>query len=97
VPSQRHDHDGLDFGDYVASIDEIGGSFDLIVIDGRARAACLRQAIPHLAEDGLIVFDNSNRARYAEAILTSGLRATRYRGLAPCLPYQSETTVLRRG
>jgi predicted O-methyltransferase YrrM len=96
VPSQRHGHEGLDFADYVASIDEVGGSFDLIVIDGRARSACLRQAIPHLADDGLIVFDNSNRVRYSEAIVTSGLRATRYRGLAPCLPYQSETTVLRR-
>jgi predicted O-methyltransferase YrrM len=95
VPSQRHGHDGLDFADYVASIDEIGGLFDLIVVDGRARSACLRRAIPHLAPDGLIVFDNSNRPRYQEAILTSGLEATRYRGWVPSLPYQSETTILR--
>jgi predicted O-methyltransferase YrrM len=95
VPSQRHGHDGLDFADYVRSIDETGGQFDLIVVDGRARSACLRQAVPHLAPDGIIVFDNSNRARYAEAILTSGLKATRYRGWVPSLPYQSETTLLR--
>lgn len=95
VQSQRHGHEGLDFADYVASIDRVGGTFDLIVVDGRARSACLRQAIPHLAEDGIIVFDNSNRSRYDEAILTSGAQATRYRGWAPCLPYQSETTVLR--
>jgi predicted O-methyltransferase YrrM len=95
VPSQRQGHEGLDFSDYVRSIDEVGGTFDIIVIDGRARSACLRQAIPHLAADGLIVFDNSNRRRYDEAILTSGLQATRYRGWAPCLPYQSETTLLR--
>ena len=95
VQSQRHGHAGLDFADYVRSIDDVGGPFDLIVIDGRARAACLRQAVKHLAGDGIIVFDNSNRSRYAEAILTSGLKATRYRGFAPCLPYQSETTLLR--
>lgn len=95
VPSQRFGHEGLDFAEYVASIDDIGGEFDLIVIDGRARAACLRQAVGHLADGGTIVFDNSNRARYAEAILTSGLRATRYRGWTPCLPYKSETTLLR--
>jgi predicted O-methyltransferase YrrM len=95
VQSQRHGHQGLDFADYVASIDEVGGAFDVIVVDGRARSACLRQAIPHLAPDGLIVFDNSNRPRYQEAILTSGLAATRFRGWVPSLPYQSETTVLR--
>ncbi|CCG04961.1 class I SAM-dependent methyltransferase [Blastococcus saxobsidens] len=95
VPSQRHGHEGLDFAEYVSSIDVVGGPFDVIVIDGRARAACLRQAIPHLAHDGLVVFDNSNRVRYREAILTSGLAATRYRGWVPSLPYQSETTILR--
>jgi predicted O-methyltransferase YrrM len=95
VQSQRHGHAGLDFADYVASIDEVGGLFDLIVVDGRARAACLRQAIPHLAPDGIVVFDNSNRPRYREAILTSGLRVTRHRGWVPSLPYQSETAILQ--
>jgi hypothetical protein len=95
VQSQRFGHEGLDFADYVASIDDVGGQFDLVVVDGRARAACLRQAIPHLAPDGVIVFDNSNRSRYQEAILTSGLAATRHRGWVPSLPYQSETTLLR--
>lgn len=95
IPSERQGHAGLDFADYVSSIDKVGGFFDVIVIDGRARAACLRQAIPHLAPDGLVVFDNSNRSRYREAILTSGLTATRYRGWVPSLPYQSETTILR--
>ena len=96
VQSQRFHHEGLDFADYVAGIDEEGGQFDLIVVDGRARSACLRQAIPHLAPDGISVFDNSNRPRYQEAILTSGLRATRHKGWVPSLPYQSETTILRR-
>jgi predicted O-methyltransferase YrrM len=96
VQSQRFGHEGLDFFDYTTSIDRVGGSFDLIVIDGRARAASLRAAIPHLAADGLIVFDNTNRSRYDEAILTSGLTAVRHRGWVPSLPYKSETTVLRR-
>lgn len=95
VQSQRHGHEGLDFTDYVAGIDAIGGLFDLIVVDGRARSASLRRAVPHLAPDGLVVFDNSNRARYQEAILSSGLAATRFRGWVPSLPYQSETTILR--
>lgn len=96
IPSQRFGHQGLDFADYVHSIDDVGGTFDLVVVDGRARSACLRQAVPRLADDGMIVFDNSNRGRYAEAILTSGLQATRHRGFVPSLPYMSETTLLRR-
>ena len=37
VPSGKAGHEGLDFADYVAAIDRVGGRFDLIVIDGRAR------------------------------------------------------------
>ncbi len=40
--SERAGHEHLDFGDYVAAIDEAGGAFDVIVVDGRARAACWR-------------------------------------------------------
>jgi predicted O-methyltransferase YrrM len=95
VQSERFGHEGLDFTDYVTAIDDVGGHFDLVVVDGRARSACLRQAIPHLAPDGVIVFDNSNRSRYQEALLTSGLALTRHRGWVPSLPYKSETTLLR--
>lgn len=70
--------------------------YDLIVIDGRARAACLRHATGRLAEGGLIVFDNSARARYRAAIAASGLEAVRLPGRAPALPYPDETTLLRR-
>ena len=41
VPSGKEGHGGLDFAEYVASIDEVPGTFDLVVIDGRAREACL--------------------------------------------------------
>jgi hypothetical protein len=44
----------------------------------------------------MIVFDNSNRARYAAAIAASALEPTRYRGLSACLPYPDETTLLKR-
>ncbi|PZS16276.1 MAG: SAM-dependent methyltransferase, partial [Pseudonocardiales bacterium] len=59
VPSAKEGHGGLDFAAYVAAIDAADGTFDLVIIDGRAREACLRAALPRLAHDGLIVFDNS--------------------------------------
>lgn len=96
TPSRRHGHRDLDFTDYVRAIDSVPGEFDLVVVDGRARQACLRAALPRLAPDGMVVFDNSNRGRYYEAIRTSGLRVERLRGAAPCLPYPSETSLLTR-
>jgi hypothetical protein len=96
VPSAKEGHAGLDFADYVASIDAIVGTFDLVVIDGRAREACLTAAIPRLANDGLIVFDNSRRARYKAAIAVSGMHERVLRGLTPTLPYPDQTSLLTR-
>jgi hypothetical protein len=83
-----------DFKDYVEAITEAQGPFDLIVIDGRARAACLAAAIRHLKPDGMIVFDNSNRRRYREALEACRLPRRRCGGLTPAAPYPTETTLL---
>lgn len=94
IASAKEGHQGLDFADYVASIDDVGGAFDLVVIDGRAREACLARAQARLAEDGVIVFDNTRRRRYRRAIARSGLQERRFRGLAPTLPYPEQTSLL---
>lgn len=93
--SRKHGYAGTTFAAYARAIEGKPGPYDLIVIDGRARPACLHHALPHLAPDGMIVFDNSNRRPYREAIAASGAKATRYRGRAPSLPYLDETTLLR--
>jgi Methyltransferase domain len=94
VPSNKEGHAGLDFADYVAAIDAVSGSFDLVVVDGRAREACLRAAVPRLAHHGIMVYDNSARRRYRSAIEESGLFERRWRGLTPTLPYPDQTSVL---
>lgn len=86
----------LDFSAYVAAIREAEGPFDLVVIDGRAREGCLREAQAHLAPGGLIVFDNPNRRRYGEALRASGLHIERHRGFAPTVPWPSQTALLTR-
>jgi predicted O-methyltransferase YrrM len=96
IGSKKEGHAGLDFAAYVASIDEVPGEFDLIVIDGRAREACLRTSLRRLATGGVIVFDNSRRRRYRAAIQASGLREQRLRGLTPTLPYPEQTSILTR-
>jgi len=94
VPSAKEGYHGLDFADYVATIDKIGGTFSLIVIDGRAREACLTAALSRLEPGGIIVFDNSRRRRYRQAIAASGVTERRLKGLTPALPYPDQTSVL---
>jgi hypothetical protein len=94
VPSAKEGHGNLDFADYVAAIDQVDGAFDLVVIDGRAREACLARAVPRIKPDGIILFDNSHRARYRDAIAASGLVERRLRGLTPTLPYPEQTSLL---
>ena len=97
IPSAKEGQGKLDFEAYVASVHALPGQFDLVVVDGRAREACLAAVVDRLAPDGIVVFDNSRRRRYRSAIRTSGLRETRCRGLTPTLPYPDQTSILRRG
>ena len=93
--SGRRGYAGLDFAEYVDQIHRVGGIFDLIVIDGRARMACLAAAQEHLAPGGWIVLDNSARRRYQPDLGSALMSVTRYRGAAPGLPYPDETSILR--
>lgn len=97
VGSRKPGHGGLDFAEYVAAIDVVGGLFDVIVIDGRAREACLERAVERVAPDGLIVFDNVDRQRYVDAIAAQGaaVDVAMTRGLTPALPYPTRTAILR--
>jgi len=97
VLSEKPGFEGLDFADYVDAVDDTEGSFDLVVVDGRARAACFRRAVSRLEPDGLLVFDNVDRARYRDAIAASPVPVevewTRGRTLA--LPYPTRTALVR--
>jgi hypothetical protein len=97
VGSAKEGHQGLDFSAYVDAIDDVPGEFDLVVVDGRAREACLAKAADRLAPGGIIVFDNSRRQRYRVAIGGSGLRERIFRGLTPTLPYPEQTSILTKG
>ena len=96
--SGRRGYENCEFSAYVNSIANAAPAdgYDLVVIDGRARVACLARAREHLASNGLIVFDNSNRRRYQAALDTMNPALERCRGWAPALPYRTETTLIRR-
>ena len=93
--SERRGWTAPDFRPYVAEVAS-GGPWDLVVIDGRCRVACLHASIPHLKPDGIILFDNSNRRRYRNGIASSGLVRLCTRGKTVSLPYPEETSLLAR-
>jgi hypothetical protein len=97
VLSEKPGFEGLDFRDYVDSLDDTEGTFDLVVVDGRARNACFHRAVSRLAPDGVLVFDNVDRARYRSAISTAPLpvEVEWTRGLTPALPYPTRTALVR--
>lgn len=82
--------------EYVNAISEAEGPFDLIVVDGRKRAACLSAAVPFLKKDGVILFDDSGRRRYRGAIQDCGLSEDHYHGRSYCVPYPDHSSILRR-
>lgn len=94
--SQRVGFEKMDFRAYATAIDSCCGPYDLIVVDGRARPACLVHALAHLAAGGILLFDNSGRNRYRAALESSSCRIQRFRGLAPALPVPDETALLSR-
>lgn len=55
---------GKVFEDYVKLIDKFD-SFDLILVDGRARNSCVKHAIPKLKNNGYLIVDDSEREHYA--------------------------------
>lgn len=92
--SQKASH--ASFKSYVEAIKETEQTFDIIVIDGRAREACLSGCLPFLKPNGLIIFDNSNRKRYQQALNACGLEVCRFYGCVPGSPFKSETAFLRK-
>ena len=48
------------------------GTLDVVLVDGRAREHCLKEAVRLVKpRGGVLIFDNSNRGRYQEAINTT--------------------------
>ena len=91
IRSQRKGWQGLNFSRYVKSLLAQDGQFDLIVIDGRCRNACLEAACSKISSDGIILFDNADRRRYRPAIDACDLPKLWTRGMTACLPYPDST------
>ena len=90
---------GQTFERYVKRIDAVAdGSLDLVIVDGRARCACVRHALAKVKAGGYVLLDDSDRERYAPALeAMAGQERCEFRGLKPTKKNPVQTTVWRVG
>lgn len=91
----------VNFKKYASIIDQYG-KFDLILIDGMARASCLYHAVSHVKAGGCIVLDNvGDRPYYLEQTdylfgnYEDGWERLLFTGYGPILDYQWSTLILK--
>jgi hypothetical protein len=91
---------GRCFEAYAGSIDSYAnGSFDLVLIDGRARVGCALHAARKVARWGCLILDNSERPAYAPVhrqMAAFGWEKRRHFGPGPYNGYFWETTIWTR-
>ncbi|MBX3173196.1 MAG: class I SAM-dependent methyltransferase [Gemmatimonadaceae bacterium] len=66
VPKFTGDGDATSFASYLAAAKE-GAPYDFILVDGRARAACIEVAKSLLSPEGVLVLHDANRSAYLGA------------------------------
>lgn len=72
---------------------------NLTVIDGRDRINCIKCSVDSLAEDGVIIFDNSDLPKYQEGInylIDIGFKKIDFIGISPVTPHNNCTSVFYR-
>ncbi len=96
--SKNEHYAQTDFSAYIHTIDAYPDNyFDLIIIDGRARSACLKQAKNKVKPGGYIMLDDSERNRYQAAIAVLDFpQQSRFYGPGPYLNFSWQTTIFKR-
>ena len=87
----------MNFEKYATAI--IGqGPFDLVMVDGRARASCLIHAVPEVKPGGWLVLDNAERGYYLEhtAHLVKDWERVWFKGHGPRLDWPWECVFWRK-
>ena len=83
-------------GEYCRTPVRLGEKFDIIIVDGRDRVNCCKQAVNAVSANGVIVLDDSERDFYEEGINfleTNGFKQLSFSGISPGLFYNKSTSV----
>lgn len=86
-------------GTYCRKIIEQKKNYDVVIVDGRDRVNCFKQSVDALSASGVIILDDSQRERYAEAYTYAeqkGFRHLEFQGLKPHGTKLDRTTIFYR-
>ena len=84
---------------YVQAIGETGKQYQIIVVDGRKRVKCVEFSHSYLADDGVLILDNSDREYYDAAkdfMENLGFRRLDFYGMGPIVSHEFCSTVFYR-
>ena len=86
-------------GEYCKLISSFTSEFDCVIIDGRDRVNCAMNAIGALKENGIIIWDNSDRKSYEEGysfLLNNEFKRIDFWGIGPINTYSWCTSIFYR-
>ena len=86
LKNSKHIFRSLSSNEYADSILEVPFSYDVVIIDGRDRIKCCENALTSLKENGVIIWDNSDRIKHQQAydlLAKSGFRRIDFWGIGP--------------
>jgi len=86
-------------GEYSKAIFDENKKYNIIIIDGRDRANCVKNAIKSLSDDGIIVFDNAGLKQYQESIeliMLQKFRRIDFIGATPVIAHNNTTSIFYR-
>lgn len=91
----------VNFRKYASSIDSYPDEyFDVILIDGRSRPACIIHAAPKVKKGGLIILDNADRSYYVGSAIKEILKEYSLvlsgKGASPYVNFFTQTNIWKR-
>ena len=81
---------------YVDEIQKHKEKYDIVIIDGIKRNECAQKSVDYLSEQGVIIFDDTDRTAYEKSykyLLDRGFKRIDFIGLAPCSINMNSTSV----
>ncbi len=85
--------------DYPAEIRNYRSEFEVIVLDGRERVRCCMNALEALTQNGVVIWDNSDRPEYRvgyDYLLANGFKRIDFYGMGPMSAHSWCTSVFYR-
>lgn len=83
-------------GEYCKKPVSLGQKFDIIIVDGRDRVNCCKEAVNALTDTGVVVLDDSYRTEYKpgiEFLKANGFKELPFSGISPGFLHRSSTSV----